>query len=104
MYISGRISSQPWEQVKKLFALGCKYAESKGYEAVSPLEGEGEKDENWKWQDYMLDDLKKLSECDKMLVLGTLEQVRDSYGVLIEILWAEKLGIEITYIHLVFLL
>ena len=27
-YISGRISSQPWGQVKKAFAFGCKYAEA----------------------------------------------------------------------------
>ena len=63
-YISGRISSQPWEEVKKSFAFGCKYAEAAGYEAVSPLAGE--KGESWQWQDYMLDDLKKLSECSRM--------------------------------------
>lgn len=95
-YISGRISSQPWEQVKKSFAFGCKYAESKGYEAVSPLAGE--KGENWQWQDYMLDDLQKLSECSRMFVLGTPEEVKESYGVQIELLWAKKLGIEIKYI------
>lgn len=97
-YISGRISSQPWEQVKKSFAFGCKYAEAAGYEAVSPLAGE--KGENWKWQDFMIDDLKKLSECDVMFVVGTPEEVKESYGVQIELLWAEKLGIEIAYIPL----
>lgn len=97
-YISGRISSQPWEQVKEAFAYGCKYAESEGYEAVSPLAGE--KGENWKWEDFMLDDLKKLSECSRMFVLGTPEEVKNSYGVQIELLWAEKLGIERTYIPL----
>lgn len=95
-YISGRISSQSWEEVKKSFAFGCKYAEAAGYEAVSPLAGE--KGESWQWQDYMLDDLKKLSECSRMFVLGTPEEVANSYGVQIELLWAEKLGIEITYI------
>lgn len=95
-YISGRISSQPWEEVKKSFAFGCRYAESKGYEAVSPLAGE--KGENWEWKDYMLDDLQKLSECSKMYVLGSPKEVAESYGVQIELLWAEKLGIEITYI------
>lgn len=95
-YISGRISSQPWEQVKRLFTYGCKYAESMGYEAVSPLEGE--KGKEWQWQDFMLDDLKKLSECSKMFVLGTPEEVTKSYGVQIELLWARKLGIEVTYL------
>lgn len=95
-YISGRISSQPWGQVKKAFAFGCKYAESKGYEAVSPLAGK--KGENWEWQDYMLDDLRKLSECSKMYVLGNPEQVAESFGVRIEILWARKLGIHVEYI------
>lgn len=95
-YISGRISSQPWEEVKKLFAFGCRYAESKGYEAVSPLAGE--KGENWEWKDYMLDDLQKLSECSKMYVLGSPEEVAESYGVQIELLWAKKLGIKIIYI------
>ena len=97
-YISGRISSQPWEEVKEAFAYGCKYAESKGYEAVSPLAGE--KGENWQWSDYMLDDLKKLSECSTMFVLGTPEEVKESYGVQIELLWAKKLGIEIIYINI----
>lgn len=95
-YISGRISSQPWGQVKKAFAFGCKYAEAAGYEAVSPLEGE--KGENWEWSDYMFDDLKKLNECNRMYVLGSPERVRESYGVQIEILWARKLGIHIEYI------
>ena len=95
-YISGRISSQPWELVKKAFAFGCKYAESKGYEAVSPLAGE--KGENWEWQDYMLDDLRKLSECCKMYVLGSPEQVAESFGVQIEVLWARKLDIDVIYI------
>lgn len=95
-YISGRISSQPWEEVKKSFAFGCRYAESKGYEAVSPLAGE--KGENWEWKDYMLDDLQKLSECSKMYVLGSPEEVAESYGVQIELLWAKKLGIKIIYI------
>ena len=95
-YISGRISSQPWEKVKKTFTIGCLHAEFAGYEAVSPLAGE--KGENWKWQDFMIDDLKKLSECDVMFVVGTPEEVENSYGVQIELLWAEKLGIEITHI------
>lgn len=95
-YISGRISSQPWGEVKKSFAFGCRYAESKGYEAVSPLAGE--KGENWEWKDYMLDDLQKLSECSKMYVLGSPEEVAESYGVQIELLWAKKLGIKIKYI------
>ena len=46
----------------------------------------------------MIDDLKKLSECDVMFVVGTPEEVENSYGVQIELLWAEKLGIEITHI------
>lgn len=95
-YISGRISSQPWLQVKEAFAFGCNYAEAAGYEPVSPLAGEKGKD--WEWKDYMLDDLNKLSECSKMFVLGTPEEVKESYGVQIELLWAEKLGIEITHI------
>lgn len=97
-YISGRISSQPWEKVKKTFTIGCLHAEFAGYEAVSPLVGE--KGENWEWKDYMLDDLKKLSECDVMFVVGTPDEVKNSYGVQIELLWAEKLGIEIAYIPL----
>lgn len=95
-YISGRISSQPWEKVIKTFTIGCLHAESEGYEAVSPLAGE--KGENWQWKDFMLDDLKKLSKCSRIFVLGTPEEVAESYGVQIELLWAEKLGIEITYI------
>lgn len=95
-YISGRISSQPWKNVKKAFAFGCMVAKKKGYEPISPLAGE--KGKNWQWQDFMLDDLKKLSECSKMFVLGSPEEVKESYGVQIELLWARKLGIEVTYI------
>lgn len=95
-YISGRISAMPWLQVKKAFAFGCRYAEAAGYEAVSPLAGE--KGENWEWSDYMIDDLKKLKECSKMFVVGRLKEVQESFGVRIELLWAEKLGIDITFI------
>lgn len=95
VYLSGRISSQHWEQVKKVFKMAAQYVEDCGSQPISPLTGEKGKD--WKWSDYMFDDLKKLEGCDEMLVIGSKQDVKDSFGVRIEILWAEKLGIKVTY-------
>lgn len=91
-----RISDQQREQVVAANEAGKRIAITGGFEPISPLDGE--KGENWEWKDHMLDDLQKLSACDAMLVLCTKEEAKTSFGVQIEILWAKKLGLPISYV------
>lgn len=91
-----RISSLPWEQVARTNEKGKKLAERMGLMPVSPVDNDHER-ESWGWADFMLEDLKMLASCDAMLVLCSPEEAKTSYGVQIEILWAEKLGLPVMY-------
>lgn len=94
-YLSMRISFHSEEEVEKTNEAGMQLATAMGFEPISPLDGV--KGEDWMWQDYMIDDLQKLPACDAVLVLCTREEVKESFGVQVEILWAERLGIPVLY-------
>lgn len=94
-YLSMRISFYSEEEVNKTNEAGVQLATAMGFEPISPLDGV--KREEWMWQDCLLDDLRKLSACDAVLVLCTREEAKESYGIQIEILQAERLGIPVLY-------
>lgn len=94
-YLSMRKNFHTEEELTKIDDTGRQFAAALGFEPISPLDGV--KREEWMWQDCLLDDLRKLSACDAVLVLCTQEEVKESYGIQMEILQAERLGIPVLY-------
>lgn len=89
VYISGAISGQDPKKVKERFEWAERVVEQLGHEAVSPLRLCGEETD---WHKCMLTCVAALGECDAVYFLDNPKQT-DSYGVMIEGLWAEKLGL-----------
>lgn len=90
VYISGPISGKDMEEVKKKFEEAARVITGLGYEAMSPLEVCGKERD---WHRCMVNCVEALRECDAVYFLED-PCLTDSYGVMIEGLWAERLGLK----------
>ncbi len=92
VYISGAVSSLPYDEAKAMFDEAKEIVN--GYiemEAVSPLDfDEEDKTKPWEW--YMRKDIKLLMDCDMIYMLPNWRQ---SEGAKLERELAERLGIEV---------
>ena len=89
VYISGAISGLPEDEVREKCAKYCRVVREEGLEPVSPLDVRGEERD---WHACMMKCVAVLPECDGILFIDD-PTTTNSYGVLIEGLWADKLGL-----------
>ena len=90
VYISGKITGLPANQVRAKFSSAEKHLTSIGYETVNPLDN-GLTPEHT-WAEHMIADIRLLFECDAIYLLSDW---LDSRGALIEKHIAEILGLKI---------
>lgn len=90
VYISGAISGLPEDEVRERFAKYCKVVREEGFVPVSPFDLCGEEKD---WHKCMMRCVAALPQCDAILFIDDPTKT-SSYGVLIEGLWADKLGLE----------
>ncbi len=89
IYISGKITGLPIEEVKEKFKKASKEVASSGHWPVNPLEI-SPFEESKSWIDYMADDIKELLSCDAIYLLKDWNQ---SKGARIEFVIAKELGL-----------
>lgn len=89
VYISGAISGLPEDEVRERFEKYCKVVREEGLEPVSPLDLRGEERD---WHKCMMKCVAVLPECDGILFIDD-PKTTSSFGVLIEGIWAAKLGL-----------
>ena len=89
VYISGAISGLPEDVVRERFAKYCRVVREEGFEPVSPLDLRGEERD---WHKCMMKCVAVLPECYGILFIDD-PKTTSSFGVLIEGLWADKLGL-----------
>ena len=93
VYISGPMSGienlnkEAFDEVEALLT-------GKGFEVINPYKLDGG-DHSKPWLHYIKRDIDYIALCDVLIVL---EGWRDSFGAMIEILVASKLGLQIIYI------
>lgn len=92
IYISGRISGLPYEEVLAKFAKAEKYLTDLGYEVVNPLRNGLSKESNW--QDHMVADIALLFQCEAIFLLSDW---LDSKGAMIEKNIAQITDLKIYY-------
>ena len=92
IYVSGKISGLPIEEVKEKFIKADKYLKTFGYEVVSPFDN-GLLDEA-PWQEHMIADIAMLLPCDAIYMLPDWG---DSKGAMIEKYIAQMQGKGIMY-------
>lgn len=90
VYISGKISDLPTEQVKAKFAQAEAQVISYGHTPVNPLKNGLEISEHW--NKHLAADIALLLECDAIYLLTDWE---DSKGARIENHIAEEMGFEL---------
>jgi hypothetical protein len=92
IYISGKISRLPFEEVKVKFSLADDYLTKLDYETVNPLDSGIPPSESW--QVHMLANIALLFKCDAIFLLSDW---LDSKGAMIEKHIAEVIGLRILY-------
>ncbi len=93
IYISGKITGRPLNQAKEKFKYTAAFLQLKGFETVSPFEiNKITPDKNW--NDYMVNDIKHLLECDSIYMLDDWGQ---SKGARIEYAIARELGLKVMF-------
>jgi hypothetical protein len=92
-YISGKITSLPYEEALENFAHSEKRVIKMGYESINPME-EVPLNDDWNWHQYMLADIKLLFNCDAIYMQ---KNWRESKGARIEHSIAVELGLTIIY-------
>lgn len=92
VYISGKISGLPFEEVKAKFKAAEEYLRYLGHTTVNPAENG--LDFNAPWKTHMLHDISLLMPCDAIYLL---EDWIDSRGAMLEKLVAELAGIKILF-------
>lgn len=92
IYISGKISGLPFDEVKVKFKKAEQYLQSLGHTTVNPAENG--LDFNAPWETHMLHDISLVMPCDAIYLL---EDWIDSRGAMIEKLVAELAGIKILF-------
>lgn len=89
VYLSGKITGLPMEEVEKKFSEAEEYFRGKGYEVENPLKISPYK-EGKQWQEYMLEELPVLLECDMIALLDDIENCR-SAGMIVECIFASQM-------------
>jgi hypothetical protein len=92
VYISGKITGLPFDEVQAKFEAAKKFVTGLGHEAVSPLENGLHVDCPWIF--HMRMDIIMLLDCDAIYLLSDW---CDSRGAMLEKNIAETLGIEMLY-------
>lgn len=92
IYIAGKITGEPWQQVVQKFADAKTYLQYIGYQAISPVDLVNDEEANW--NDAMKICLRTLIECDAAYFLPCWGA---SKGACIEHYVALKLGLQIIY-------
>ncbi|MGN0089942.1 MAG: DUF4406 domain-containing protein [Alloprevotella sp.] len=97
IYLSGKVSGENYEEVRKEFDVVQEMLEEVGHEVFNPIVFNEELhggDTSLPWQEYMLPMLPHIAECD---IIYLMYGWHESYGAQIERLWAERCGLEIIY-------
>ena len=93
VYIAGKITNLPYEEVKQRFAAVAENLKAHGYEPVNPCEVSPFR-EGKEWREYMADCIPALIRCDYILMLsGWL----DSEGAKLEHYVARAFKIQILF-------
>jgi hypothetical protein len=92
IYISGAITGQHPDLVKKVFSEAEYMLILLGYKVVNPLTLNHQHDQSW--EEYMAVDIKALFKCDAIYMLSNWHNSR---GAKIERAVAKAMGIEIIY-------
>jgi len=93
IYISGKITGIPFEEFVLKFNNAACFLLSLDYEPINPLTISPHH-ENKTWEDYMLNDIKALFECEAIYMLNDW---KDSKGARIEHAIAKELSLKIIY-------
>lgn len=93
VYISGKITGEPIDEVRLKFFLAEIILESKGYKVFNPTKFNKEKPDKT-WNDYMSVCLSELVHCDTIYMLKDWGQSR---GARVEYATAKELGIKILF-------
>lgn len=93
VYISGKVTGLPYDDVLDKFAEAAEYLEEQGYEAVNPIV-EVPFNKDYGWFDYMGDDIKLLGTCQAVYMLTDW---MDSDGAQIEQHAAQTQGLNVMY-------
>ena len=75
IYVSGKISDLPYNEVVDKFNFHSDFLELKGYEVVNPITISPYSPEK-QWHDYMLEDIKELFSCEAIYMLDDWKQSR----------------------------
>lgn len=89
IYISGRISGLPYEEVKENFKRAEEYLRAQGYETVSPLDLSP--DPSLSWEEHMKKDIAGMMQCDAIYMIDGWEKSR---GAMLEHYIALQLGMK----------
>ncbi|WP_108821068.1 DUF4406 domain-containing protein [Dysgonomonas sp. Marseille-P4361] len=92
VYISGAISSLPYDEAKEMFNKKEIELQSQNFEVVNPFNNGEEKDAPW--AAHMRADIKALLDCDCIYMLKTWE---NSKGARLEHNIAYELGMGVIY-------
>lgn len=90
VYLSGPVTSLPYEEAKKNFSIAQKKLENMGYEVVSPMNNGLFHFDTW--VNHMKADIKMLMDCDAIYMLAGWQ---GSQGAVIELNLAIQLGYKI---------
>ena len=93
VYISGKITGLPIDQVAEKFNSHAVLLKLKGYEPVNPVDVSPYHISK-QWHDYMVDDIAALFQCDAIYMLADWGQSR---GARIEYQIAKELGLKIIF-------
>lgn len=92
IYISGKITGLPFDEVEDNFYNAQNRLEEAGFKVVNPLNNG--LSQNDKWEHHMKADIKLLMECNTIYLL---ENWKESRGAKIEYELAVKLGYKMMY-------
>lgn len=90
VYLSGKITGLPMEEVEKKFSEAEDYFVKKGYKVESPLKISPYK-EGKQWHEYMMEDLPVLMQCDAIALLDDIENNYRSAGMIVECIFASQM-------------
>lgn len=93
IYISGKVTGLPFNEVKEKFGLWQEIIEGKGYEAINPVEhtiSMGLEHEDW--DTIMKSLIPLLCECDAIFLLADYSESR---GAMLELHIAKELGLTV---------
>ena len=91
VYVAGKITGLPIEEVKSKFNHITNQLNGMGYHVVSPV---GVSDDSKTWDDAVRNDIKQMLECDEVHMLPDWQESR---GAQLERDIALRLGMEVVY-------